>query len=1707
MNCTYTYKGKKYSRDESLRIMSARFMRTIKERVTASGILTGPLVVATGDEPELTPVLKSLVSTLSQKFKLKANIISSTKAFELLGQNYEKGVKSFVKGSNVYLVEDKFTASDTIEEFLHPFIMAIYRKNNPLFKSLLNEIPSDISTVVDQYYTNEGGFSDTDRSIEKVTKTLTRLLARDPSDITNIQESWVTRALNYIVRVLESVFGKKFGAFKVYADLLPVTISMGQLAELVKDPTKTFETVKDSGTWYSLSINQEELIKQMTNILSSKDVIDANIDKFSNLVSTQSYRITRNKGFSELRELLKNPDGSLKSTDIDLLLRTASTKGDTPSDLSFKIRQIVNTLLYAKVSTDSMLELSRNLATNSQLDPRDHISSIKYMLQFAFDWKNLISEFRVEYPSSNDSEIKLLLDTIQGNITEIEDISFQADKSGVLQVLEQQLLDVKNNVTDYYSKEIAKLNDLIKKGKNVKENTRLLKSRQADLEKFRLDRDLILKYLKGENGDTNYFSGLLEAYMSSPDPIIAGFSKFIESSLLDSDAYLQAKQQKMLNELDPLYKEAGIDRSNTKQLFDIITYEEDVLSINPMTGVLEAGKVRKYMSKFKGYEFKFAQDIEKIETFKREGRMAEYYDALYQYEYDQTTHMHREYVPEYYRAKQIFSTVIGKRAVAARQVILDEIRDINYRINLTAEPSQEDLEALEYQWNLYRKLHSRKGPDGKDKSGDELEIAEALIAYKEATKEFYETVEIPGAFERAKTIYREAKLAEGLSPEEVDQLALKWEENNTRVVLSQDFYDQRKIYTDTISELMSKINNSGQRKESLSDIWNKIFEQVSGYRDEDGQPNALEMNPLKIREIKELEEELERIKALFEGANNLTKAENMRRAELFDLAYEGTITDEERDELTQLTLKSTNQGLTPAERAELYNAIESLTKLQSSAPTDYYVDTLNDLLLPHGLSVNLGSALKFINSADFARLRLADPNIARFVKDNHITKSYYSRAERDTVTELVPTYSWRIIVPNNPRHYTRVPAYKFMKKQIKSEYRTEKKVGVNVDNKGNWLPLDTPNSPFLNPAYEELSRTKPQYAKILDVVVKYHLEAQEELGRQHRLGYEVPRVRRTRLEGVRSQSFKGYITNKTKQLFKKQQDDYSEDLGNYNSDNDANPVKYVSTDLVGNEVVMAPMKYTAKIPLDDLSYDVVGSTLKYMQAAEYNKKLVEINPFALALKNVLSRYGVRDLTKASKGQKVKKGINVFVKKRSDTYNRLSIVENIIESTFEGVTNKMELGEIGNRTSNILMQLASFSSLAFNLPSAAKNLFSAQVQNFLEGVYGDFVNTKDLLRGNMLFFRMAGNLIDDNYKLGKKGLDTQMLQLFDPVQGTFESTFGRATSASKTEDLIEAKFAYAPREFGELEAQASLFLGAMSRIRVSRTMPDGTVTEIPYNEAFELDAGGVIALKQGVDPSYGAGGQKFKDFKMKLHEVNRRLQGNYAKRTRTEIERYSSGRLLVFLRKYLVPAFVRRFSYNRVNVPMGTTVEGYYITGARFIKMLYNARDPRIWNSLSDVEKGNVLRLGSEIMTSIMFGSLLLLLGFDDDDEDRYKKLEQNGWLYNHIIYQVMMIKSESEQFIPIPGMGFNELVRIKNTPSIAFGQMDKYVVLINDMLDVIASPFSDKDETHFSRRTGYWEKGDSKMFAHFVRLFGFTGSSIDPISGIRNFELMTTRNK
>lgn len=91
------------------------------------------------------------------------------------------GANAFVKGNIVYLIKGRVTPEIIVEEFLHPFVTSIQLSNHELFYSLLKNARKDFQNLyreIESVYTNEHGFTQSDRDNELVTQALSRYIVK-----------------------------------------------------------------------------------------------------------------------------------------------------------------------------------------------------------------------------------------------------------------------------------------------------------------------------------------------------------------------------------------------------------------------------------------------------------------------------------------------------------------------------------------------------------------------------------------------------------------------------------------------------------------------------------------------------------------------------------------------------------------------------------------------------------------------------------------------------------------------------------------------------------------------------------------------------------------------------------------------------------------------------------------------------------------------------------------------------------------------------------------------------------------------------------------------------------------------------------------------------------------------------------------------------------------------------------------------------------------------------------------------------------------------------------------------------------------------------------------------------------------------------------------------------------------------------------------
>ena len=382
--------------------------------------------------------------------------------------------------------------------------------------------------------------------------------------------------------------------------------------------------------------------------------------------------------------------------------------------------------------------------------------------------------------------------------------------------------------------------------------------------------------------------------------------------------------------------------------------------------------------------------------------------------------------------------------------------------------------------------------------------------------------------------------------------------------------------------------------------------------------------------------------------------------------------------------------------------------------------------------------------------------------------------------------------------------------------------------------------------------------RVLEIIKKNHLQNQEGLSYNSRLGLDIPRYRKENLEVLRTiaknpiekgkAKFTGLtlLMKRVKDFFVTTQDQ-AEDGMSY--DNDFNLVR---ADMFDNEMTDIPISGLYDIDIDDISLDVTTSVNRYMLSAERQKQLVEISPIVRSIQNTVNHpdNAIDDINRVNKQNFLARNITKYLPKKDNV--RKAAVNNWIEKHFEGKTQKGFGADQAflNNFSNLLFKRASFTFFALNIPSAIKNSLGMKFQEMIEASGGRYVDQINLQKGNAWAYKAMGELsfTDQLYTRKAKSHDLQLIEVFDPVQDRFEEQFGKGISRTLAKDAAGMSWLYSFRKWVEIQATLQLFGGMMYKKQITITTPEGT-KQIPYIKAFET-VDGQIRLKEGIDKRYG-----------------------------------------------------------------------------------------------------------------------------------------------------------------------------------------------------------------------------------------------------------------
>ena len=306
----------------------------------------------------------------------------------------------------------------------------------------------------------------------------------------------------------------------------------------------------------------------------------------------------------------------------------------------------------------------------------------------------------------------------------------------------------------------------------------------------------------------------------------------------------------------------------------------------------------------------------------------------------------------------------------------------------------------------------------------------------------------------------------------------------------------------------------------------------------------------------------------------------------------------------------------------------------------------------------------------------------------------------------------------------------------------------------------------------------------------------------------------------------------------------------------------------------------------------------------------------------------------------------------------------------------------------------------------------------------------------------------------------------------------------------------------------------------------TVEELKAKNKIASD----IELVEG-DEIVIAKSEGFDLFRNQVQGTSRYLFGAYDTFGQPEANKFLLYRLWVFMRKWFTTMFVNRFGSQviftegkklptlvaRYDWALGKTKKGYYITGFQFFVDMLKTKGQNI-KYMQEDEKVALRKLSAESLFIIASALLVsALFGYDEDDEDKWKKISERsealgtdgyntyGFLVNHALLLLLGTQAETTAFIPLPkiggvNLGADDYVKMVTQTSTAFNNtIQLYIEIFSDFLNMLTF----NGASRYKRDAGPypWEEKDQlKIIDHIFKTVGFTGSSGDPETVIKNLK-------
>jgi hypothetical protein len=770
-------------------------------------------------------------------------------------------------------------------------------------------------------------------------------------------------------------------------------------------------------------------------------------------------------------------------------------------------------------------------------------------------------------------------------------------------------------------------------------------------------------------------------------------------------------------------------------------------------------------------------------------------------------------------------------------------------------------------------------------------------------------------------------------------------------------------------------------------------------------------------------------------------------------------------------------------------------------------------------------------------------DLAKFLKAIHTNKV----VNKNVITS--PRDYIKKLVPNDPSmvklHY---PNF-LQRNKVKDQFVTKKvyethpdvvagKIQPNVDINGEWLPKPDKDSKFYNHEYDKLKNGTDEESQTLYQLLKeytnFYLDRQEKtLVEGQRLDLVIPSRMNDKFENkvLHIRSMKEWKNNIREFFlnFKDNKNNTDAEAINYNEELGI-ATKQNREIYTGTIIAEASIKLNSRrrIPVQRVSEDVLSNMLFFINDTnEYSAKAM-VAPIFKSFADVFKIANEQN----PQGNKL----------RADVFKKL-LDTKFYDNLPEGWANNPIVGKL----LKIVNKFAVSKLLADPL-GAMVNLIGGELQMFIDANLSKH-EIAEWGKTGWKASSWAAIYVGDTFTKHRLSKETQISNALGFLPEETDIAH-RMSDLSIVTDWRKALMF--PRSITEVEMGIHLGLSVANTFSISRNGVNYKIEDI-----YELNKDtGILELipefknDQELSDKWNlVDGTEVAKIRRNVVQKYTLIQGNFFKFNQDYISTTAIGRSVELMKRWFVSGYIRRFQPRTLDPFIQDERIGFHLPMLALLKELLLSvahfrganmdKFSDYWNNGRTYKEKIAFRQSlTEIALIFVAGMFItFVLGYDDDDKDRAKRVKEMNYWQQIMLLISMRAESELGTYIPLPvwGLGLNETKRALFDPiSTIRGTVDNIVAAgalgvyeIQYALGNIIGANTDglKAQLDFQKDVGgkttgsllwglidkkslyFKDKGDSKALAFMLNTIGYTGYTLKPEPYIKTLTQMNNKLK